>query len=112
MRHRTSYGTIAGLTLFGLAASAAPSLAANLDLTPGGQLIYEASQSTMVMNDLTIALSSGTYAIHDPAEPSINISPNALAAGCEYFNNQFVTCPVAPIVSLAVDTKGGPDTIN
>src|SRR5512138_2971209 len=112
MKHRTADGTIATLTLFGLAAVAAPSLAANLDLTAGGQLIYEASQSIMVANDLTIALVDGTYAIHDPAEPGIGISANALAAGCEFINNQTVTCPVAPVVSLAVDTKEGSDTIN
>ena len=69
MKHRTSYGTIAALTLFGLAAVAAPSRAANLDLTAGGQLTYEATQSVMVANDLTISLVGGTYAIHDPAEP-------------------------------------------
>jgi len=112
MKHRTFDGTIAALTLFGLAAVAAPSRAANLDLTAGGQLIYEASQSIMVANDLTIALVDGTYAIHDPAEPAIGISANALAAGCAVLNNQTVTCPVAPIVSLAVDTKEGSDTID
>jgi len=112
MKHHTLYGTIAALTLFGLAAVAAPSRAASLDLTPGGQLVYEATQSIMVANDLTIALLGNTYGIQDPAEPAIGLSGNALAAGCEYFNNQMVTCPVAPIVSLAVDTKEGSDTIN
>jgi len=112
MKHRTVDGTIVALTLFGLAGVAAPSRAANLDLTAGGQLIYEASQSIMVANDLTIALVGSTYAIHDPPEPFIGLSSNALAAGCDYMNNQTVTCPAAPIVSLAVDTKEGSDTIN
>jgi Ca2+-binding RTX toxin-like protein len=112
MKHHTLYGTIAALTLFDLAAVAAPSRAANLDLTAGGQLIYEATQSIMVANDLTIALSGSTYAIQDPAEPGIGISANAQAAGCDYFNNQMITCPAAPIVSLAVDTKEGSDTID
>ena len=111
MKHHTLYGTITALALFGLAV-AAPSRAASLDLTPGGQLVYEATQSIMVANDLTIALVGNTYGIQDPAEPAIGLSGNALAAGCEYFNNQMVTCPVAPIVSLAVDTKEGSDTID
>ena len=92
MKHHTLYGTITALTLFGLAALAAPSRAANLDLTAGGQLIYEATQSVMVANDLTITLVDGTYAIHDPAEPAIGLSGNALAAGCAYFNNQTAIC--------------------
>jgi Ca2+-binding RTX toxin-like protein len=112
MKQHTLYGTSAALALFGLAAVAAPSRAASLDLTTGGQLIYEATQSIMVANDLTISLVDGTYAIHDPAEPAIGLSGNALAAGCDYFNNQTVTCPAAPIVSLAVDTKEGSDTID
>ena len=112
MKHRTLYGTIAALTLFGLAAVPAPSRAANLDLTAGGQLSYEASQSLMMWNDLTITLAGGTYTIHDPAEPAIAVSGNALAAGCAVVSNQMVTCPTAPIASLAVDTKEGPDTID
>src|SRR5262245_1966942 len=112
MKHRTLDGTIAALTLFGLSAVPSPGRAADLDLTAGGQLTYEATQSVMVANDLTISLVDGTYAIHDPAEPAIGLSGNALAAGCAYFNNQMVTCPAAPIVSLAVDTKGGPDIID
>src|SRR5262249_49515998 len=55
---------------------------------------------------------NGTYGIHDPAEPGIGLSANAVAAGCAVQNNQTVTCPAAPIVSLAVDTKEGPDTID
>ena len=53
MKRRSLYGRIAALTLFGLAAVAAPSRAANLDLTAGGQLIYEATQAMGVFNDLT-----------------------------------------------------------
>ena len=110
MKHRTVDRTIAALTLFGLAAVAAPSRAADLDLTAGGQLIYEANNA--IANDLVIALVDGMYAIHDPPEPFIGLSSNALAAGCDYMNNQTVTCPAAAIVSLSVDTKGSSDTIN
>jgi hypothetical protein len=46
MKHRTVDGTIAALTLFGVAAVAAPSRAANLDLTPDGQLIRSTSATT------------------------------------------------------------------
>ena len=82
MKRRLRTERIAALTLFGLAAVAAPGRAANLDLTAGGQLTYEATQSVTVANDLTISLVDGTYAIHDPAEPAIGLSANALAAGC------------------------------
>src|SRR5262245_17758925 len=112
MKHGPFDRTLAALTLFGLAAVAAPSRAANLDLTAGGQLVYEATQSIMVANDLTIALVGDTYAIQDPPEPGIGLSGNALAAGCAYLNNLTVTCPAAAIVSLAVDTKEGSDTID
>lgn len=112
MKHPMPYGTITALTLFGLVAAPASTRAANLDLTAGGQLVYEATQSILVENELTIAHLDGAYAIQDPAEPAINLSGSALAAGCDYFNNQFITCPDAAIVSIAVDTKEGSDVIN
>jgi Ca2+-binding RTX toxin-like protein len=112
MKHHTSHETIAALTLFGLVAVAAPSHAASLELATGGQLVYEATQSAIVANHLTIAFVGGTYAIQDPAEPVISLSGGALAAGCDYFDDQTVTCPAAPIVSLAVDTKEGSDIID
>jgi Ca2+-binding RTX toxin-like protein len=112
MEHRLLQRTIAAATLLCLAAVAAPSRAANLDLTAGGQLSYEGSQSVMIANDLTISLSGGTYTIHDPAEPGIGVSGSALAAGCVVVDAQTVTCPTVPIVSIAVDTQNGSDTID
>jgi Ca2+-binding RTX toxin-like protein len=112
MHHRTLYGTLAALALLGSLILAAPSRAATLDLTTGGQLVYEANQSHDFSNALTISLAGGTYTIHDPAEMAIGVSGSALTAGCAVVSNQMVTCPTGPIASLAVDTKNGGDTID
>lgn len=111
MNQRTTYGRLAALALFGLAGSAS-SHAATLDLTSSGTLVYEANQSGDFANDLTISLAGGLYTIHDPAEMGIAVSGDALAAGCAVVDNQRVTCPTAPIVRIAVDTKNGVDTID
>lgn len=111
MHDRTTYGALAALALFGTT-GVTPSHAATLDLTAGGQLVYEANQSSNFSNALTISLAGGIYTIHDPAEMTIGLSGSALAAGCAVVDNQRVTCPTAPIAAIAVDTKNGPDTID
>src|SRR5262245_919881 len=87
--------------------------AAQVDVN-GGVLRYVASTSIppVTANDVTITHAGATYTIDDPAEPAVDLAPGALAAGCEPFDSNTVTCPDAAVTSLDVATGGLADRID
>lgn len=94
-----------------LGALASPARAAQVDVS-AGVLSYRATfDPSLQPNDLTISIASGTYTIDDPHEPTIDLAPGALAAGCATFDNNTVTCPAASVTSLDVATFQNNDTI-
>ena len=97
--------------LLTLVLHATPAHAARLDLT-GGVLEYlDQSGGAAIANALTVTLAGDTYTLHDPAEASVNPTPNALAGGCAPVDAQTVTCPAAAIVSFTILTRNGDDHV-
>src|SRR5262249_49851891 len=89
----------------------APAHAARLDLV-GGVLTYtDTSSSPPVANALEISLASGTYTVVDPAEASIDPTPNAIASRCTPVNATTVTCPASAIASITVLARHGDDRV-
>lgn len=82
--------------------------AADLELS-GGQLSYT-STAEVVADTVTVSLSGGVYTVDDPPA-SIQIGPNALAAGCAAFDSNTAVCPASALSSLVVATGPGDDTI-
>lgn len=81
-------------------AAATPAAATSQVDLIGGVLSYRSLNG--VANQVTIATANAAYSIDDPAETSIILGPEAVAAGCAAFDNNTVTCPDATITSLQV----------
>jgi Ca2+-binding RTX toxin-like protein len=105
--HAPTRAIVAGV-LLGMAAFVAPAGAATVDLTTG-VLRYFSNES--IANALTVSLTGGTYTLDDPAEVSMLLQPDALAAGCTAFDSNTVTCPAAAVASLDISTGQGDDFI-
>jgi Ca2+-binding RTX toxin-like protein len=104
---------IAALALLCLASAATPVRAAFVDLN-GGVLSYadDSFVSPPIANDLTVSLIGGSYKLDDPAETTITLSPNALAAGCTSFDSNTVNCPAAILTSFRIATGHGADRVD
>ena len=102
---------MAALALLLPTATVTPAAAARLDVN-GDVLTYtDTSVTPAVANNLTVTLNGDAYAIHDPAEASIDPTPSAFAAGCTVVDSNTVTCPAPPIASITVLTRLGDDRV-
>ena len=109
---RTHSITTLAFALLALASVApAPARAARLDLASGVLSYLDTSGGTAIANDLTVTLDGDTYTLHDPAEPLIDVTPNALAGGCAAVDADTATCPASAIASLTILTRNGDDRV-
>jgi Ca2+-binding RTX toxin-like protein len=88
-----------------------PAPAARLDLVSGVLSYLDTSGALAIANDLTVTRDGDTYTLHDPADPLIDVTPNALTAGCVALGPNTVTCPASAIPSLTILLRGGDDRL-
>jgi Ca2+-binding RTX toxin-like protein len=102
---------IATLALLALTAAARPADAARLDVI-GDVLTYtDPSIPPGIANALSIMLSGDRYTIDDPAEAAIDLTANALAAGCTAVDSNSATCPASAVTDITVLTRNGDDRV-
>jgi Ca2+-binding RTX toxin-like protein len=100
------------LTLLAAIATARPAAGARLDVS-GDVLSYTDASTTPegVANLLTVTLEGDHYALHDPAEASVEPRPTALAAGCTVVDAHTAVCPAAGIASITILSRRGDDRV-
>ena len=103
--------TIVSAAVVLLALTATRTEAARLDVI-GDVLTYtDPSTIPSIANALTITLDGDAYTIDDPAEAAIDLTSNALAAGCTAVDSNTATCPASAIASITVLTRNGDDSV-
>ena len=100
----------AALLALAMCGTASPAAAISEVNVLGGALTYRALAG--VANRVRIAFANAAYTVDDPAETSVVLGAEALAAGCVAFDSNTVTCPAAAVTSLNVATFDLDDTID